>query len=78
MSDWTDGYTAALRDVAKLAHSRGVVTEPLDALLRDLTQDALVIDHEQSNRLQRRRLAAAREAVLLNGLPLFAAAETDA
>jgi hypothetical protein len=50
----------------------------LDTLLRDLTQDALVIDHEQSNRLQRRRLAAAREAVLLNGLPLFAAAEADA
>jgi hypothetical protein len=73
MTDWTDGYTAALRDVTKLAHSRGVVTEPLDALLHDLTQDALVIDHEQSNRLQRRRLAAAREAV-----PLFAAAEPGA
>lgn len=78
MSDWTDGYTAALRDVAKLAHSRGLVTEPLDALLRDLTQDALVIEHEQSNRLQRRRLVAARETVLLNGLPLFAAAELGA
>jgi hypothetical protein len=61
VSDWTDGYAAALRDVAALVQSRGLITEPLQLLFADLLQDARVIEHEQGNRVQRRRLAAARE-----------------
>jgi hypothetical protein len=67
MSEWTDGYRAALGDVERLLQSRALMSEPLALLCRDLQQDALVIEHEQSSKLQRRRLAAAREA-----LPLFA------
>lgn len=65
--DWTDGYLAALRDVSILARSRDLRTAPLDQLIADLEGDAFVIEHEQNNRMQRRRLTAAREA-----LPLFA------
>jgi hypothetical protein len=71
MSEWTDGYRAALGDVERLAASRGLMTQPLNRLCCDLEQDALVIEHEVGNRLQKKRLAAAREA-----LPLFAAAES--
>jgi hypothetical protein len=66
MSDWTKGYTAALADVAALAHGRGLLIKPLRALLDDMEQDARVIAHEQDNGTLKRRLAAAREA-----LPLF-------
>jgi hypothetical protein len=69
MSDWTDGYRQALADIARLAHSRGLVSTPeLEALLADVVADALVIEREQENRLRRRRLVAEREA-----LPLFKA-----
>jgi hypothetical protein len=67
MSEWTDGYRAALADVERLACTRNHGLPWLSALLDDLRQDSLVIEHEQGNRLQKRRLAAAREA-----LPLFA------
>jgi hypothetical protein len=66
MSDWTAGYAAAISDFTTLVQSRGLMTEKLQLLLQDLQQDALVIEHEQGNRLQRRRLVAGREA-----LPLF-------
>jgi hypothetical protein len=69
MSEWTDGYRAALRDVMRVATDRQGWLSWLDTLVEDLNQDALVIEHEQGNRLQRRRMRAAREA-----LPLFTAA----
>lgn len=73
MSEWTDGYRAALADFELVAFNRGwgaALTKELRTVLADLHQDALVIEHEQSNKLQKRRLAAAREA-----LPLFADVE---
>lgn len=66
MSEWTAGYRRALQDVARLGHSRGVISAPLRDLLADLEGDALVIEREEDHRLRRRRLTAAREA-----LPLF-------
>ena len=69
MSEWTDGYRAAVRDLRQMATGRGLMTDPLDLLFGDFEQDALVIEHEVGNRLQKRRLVAAREA-----LPLFVAA----
>jgi hypothetical protein len=68
MSEWIDGYRAALVDVARLAYTRYGTgnLKWLDTLIEDLRQDSLVIEHEQGNKLQKRRLAAAREA-----LPLF-------
>jgi hypothetical protein len=67
MSDWTDGYRAALADVARLARSRG--DESLPGILVDLECDAMVIEREADNRLRRRRLTAAREATLFDELP---------
>ena len=64
MSEWTDGYRAALADIARLMPSRG--TAALTELIADLEGDALVIEREQDNRIRKRRLAAVREA-----LPLF-------
>jgi len=61
-ADWTSGYQAAIDDIERLSYSRGLATPPLAALLADLKQDAHVIEHETGARLQRRRLAAAREA----------------
>jgi hypothetical protein len=67
-ADWLNGYQAALDDVKALAQSREFVVlgsrraQTLNQLLADLRQDALVIEHETGARLQRRRLAAAREA----------------
>jgi hypothetical protein len=61
-SDWLSGYQAAIDDLERLTHSRGLATPQLAALFADLKQDALVIEHETGARLQRRRLAAAREA----------------
>ena len=72
MSEWTDGYRAALADIARLAHDRlGVPLPPyLPELLADLEGDALVIERESDNRIRRRRLVAAREALpLLEGEP---------
>ena len=68
MSEWTDGYRAALAYVDRLAYSRTGFDWPvwLRQLLADLKQDALVIEHEQGNKLQKARMRAAREA-----LPLF-------
>jgi hypothetical protein len=50
MTDWTDGYTAALRDVTKSAIGGGLMTEPLEAMLRDLIADALAIERQQARR----------------------------
>jgi hypothetical protein len=61
MSQWVDGYRAALADVRRLAFTR---LGPLTELLADLEGDALVIEREQDNRIRRRRLAAVREATL--------------
>ena len=68
MNDWAAGYRAALADVLRLAHSRSLLVSGVAALIVDLEADAFVIEHEQGSRLQRRRLAAAREAL---PLPLF-------
>ena len=62
MSEWTDGYRAALADIRRLWPSRGVAG--MAELLADLEGDALVIEREQDNRIRRRRLAAVREAQL--------------
>ncbi len=71
MSEWTDGYRAALADIARLAHTRAASRSRLSAvppylaeLIADLEGDALVIEREQDNRIRRRRLAAVREATL--------------
>jgi len=70
MSEWTDGYRAALSDLASLSPNRGVpLTPALCELLADLAGDALVIEREQGNRIRRRRLTAAREATLFDELP---------
>ena len=69
MTEWTDGYRAALADVLRLAYPRSggaVMPDWLRVLLADLEGDALTIEHEQGGRLQRRRLAAAREALPLD------------
>ena len=68
MSDWADGYRRAIRDLQYLAQQRGLLTAPLAALLTDLERDAYVIGHEQDNRHQKRKHAAAREAL---DIPLF-------
>ena len=66
MNDWAAGYRAALADVRRLVFTRLTIpSTELDMLLADLEQDALVVDHELGNKLQKRRLAAAREAMLL-------------
>ena len=67
MSEWTDGYRAALADIRRTWPSRGVAG--MTELLADLEGDALVIEREQSNRFRRRRLAAAREATLFDEPP---------
>jgi hypothetical protein len=64
MSEWTDGYRAALSDVRRLTLTRD--PEALPQLLTDLEDDVLVIEREQGNVLRRRRLRVEREA-----LPLF-------
>jgi hypothetical protein len=64
MSAWIDGYRAALADVGRLLPSRGTAAAQITELLADLDADALVIEREQDNRHQRRRLRAAREAML--------------
>jgi len=61
-TDWAKGYAAALGDIRALAISRGIDNWRLDLLIADLEQDARVIDHEITNRDQRRSLAARREA----------------
>jgi hypothetical protein len=67
MSEWTDGYRAALADARRLAVARHpILCEAMLLLLDDLIGDALVIEREQDNRIRRRRLRADREA-----LPLF-------
>jgi hypothetical protein len=67
MSEWTDGYRAALLDIIGLARHRGLLTTPdWQQLAADLAGDALVIEREQDNRMRSRRLRAQREA-----LPLF-------
>lgn len=74
MNEWAVGYQAALRDIETLAAQPG---EPrsVKELVADLRQDSLVIDHELTNREQKRRMAAAREATLPlfkgEALPLF-------
>jgi len=67
MSEWTDGYRAALADIRRLWPSRGVAG--MVELLVDLEGDALVIEREQDNRIRRRRLAAVREADLFDEAP---------
>lgn len=62
MSEWTDGYRAALADIRRTWPSRGVAG--MTELLADLEGDALVIEREADNRIRRRRLAAVREAAL--------------
>ena len=61
MIDWASVYRAALADVERLACSRDLMTPELTLLLDDLRMDAHVIEHAQDNRLQRRRLRAAKE-----------------
>ena len=63
MTEATDGYRAAIRDLQTLVASRGLMTPGLVELFADLEHDALVIEHEQGNKLQRRRLKAQREAM---------------
>jgi hypothetical protein len=60
-----EGATAivARSPIRNLAHSRGLETSRLPSF-DDLGQDALVIGHEQDNKLQR-RFAAEREALRL-------------
>jgi hypothetical protein len=60
--DWAKGYAAALSDLQHLATLRGAMSPVLAELIDDLRQDARVIDHEVTNRGQRRELAARREA----------------
>jgi predicted NUDIX family NTP pyrophosphohydrolase len=62
MTDWAKGYAAALADLRHLATLRSLMSHRLAELIDDLTQDARVIDHEITNRGQRRELAARREA----------------
>jgi hypothetical protein len=62
MSEWTDGYRAALADIRRTWPGRGVAG--MLELLTDLEGDALVIEREADNRIRKRRLAAAREAEL--------------
>ena len=64
MSQWSDGYRTALADVLRLAHNRALLVAEIAALIADLSQDALVIEHEQDNRLQRRRRRAVQEESL--------------
>ena len=64
MSDWADGYCRAVRDLQYLTQQRGLMTQALEQLLSDLERDAYVIGHEQDNRHQKRKHAAAREALL--------------
>lgn len=61
MTEWTDGYRAALADVARVSRSRGLSSPELGHLLNDLLGDALVIERQQAQRLQRRRLRAVKE-----------------
>ena len=65
MSDWASGYRAALADVNRLLTSRRLMTKEVAALLTDMDGDAFVIEHEQTNEMQRARLRAVREAVQL-------------
>jgi hypothetical protein len=67
MSEWSDGYRAALADIARVWPSRGVAG--MTELLADLAGDALAIEREQANRMRRRRLAAVREATLFDEPP---------
>jgi hypothetical protein len=67
MSEWSDGYRAALADIARVWPSRGVAG--MTELLADLEGDALAIEREQDNRMRRRRLAAVREATLFDEPP---------
>ena len=60
---------AALGDIEHLARRRGLTTPSYTTSLGDLVADAMVTS-EQSNDLRRKRLTAAREALLL-----FAAAK---
>lgn len=65
ISEWTQGYAAAVRDMRTLVASRQPRSpEDVDLLLDDLTQDARVIDHEIQNREQRASLRAKREVQL--------------
>ena len=67
MSEWTDGYRAALADIVTIFRSRGILTGDDHAqAIRDLESDALVIEREHHNRLRRIKLRIEREA-----LPLF-------
>lgn len=70
VSDWTDGYRAALRDVEALTETRLTQSFPtrfreaVALLLTDLRNDAGVIEHEDLNRDQRAALDAERAAVV--------------
>ena len=65
MNEWTDGYRAALADIATVLRSRGLLTDDAYAeAIRDLEGDALVIEREHHNRLRRQRLRVEREAQL--------------
>lgn len=70
MSEWTNGYRAALIDLQRLFASLNLLTDHIEHLFRDLEGDAFVIEHEQGNKLQRKRLRAAREAMPPQELPL--------
>jgi hypothetical protein len=67
MSEWTNGYRAALADIARVWPSRDVAS--MTELLADLEGDVLVIERERDNRIRRRRLAAVREATLFDEPP---------
>jgi hypothetical protein len=60
VSDWAEGYRAALRDVKTLAVSRQLSGD-IAQLVTDLQGDSDVIDHELFNRRQRAKLRAERE-----------------
>ena len=67
MSEWSDGYRAALADIGRLMLGRDQAA--LFELLADLEGDALVIERESDNRIRRRRLAVQREADLFDEAP---------
>ena len=68
MSDWATGYGRALADLRFLASGRKLMTPGLQALLDDMQRDADVIGHEEDNRMKKRRLTAAREALPIEPL----------